>query len=417
MDVRTLDLLRCPFCGTQPTLIDNRALARTNTEIESGVLSCQCCAFPIVAGIPVMIANDTTRMAMHALEAGDRETALFTLLGVSADPDRAHAFRALLRNDTARTTYREALGILSPDAEAQYFVYRFSDPTFLMASAVLRALGQHPSVRTGRALDLCGGSGHLTRVISQIAAPGETTLADVFFWKLWLARRFTAPDCTAVCCDANHPLPFARGRFALVVCSDAFPYIWHKRLMAEEMMRLAGEEGIVALPHLHNTLGFNFTAGMTLTPAAYRDLFAALTPRLFKDSVLLDQVIEGRTLDLTAAASPSALDGEPSITLVATHKTDVFRTYPPAPAADSVTGRLVVNPLYRIERRGDGSLLTLTFPTSEYEMEFGESKRYLPATVTVATDLTAPFDADAFGSEYAELRRRYVIIDAPEDYC
>ena len=63
-----------------------------------------------------------------------------------------------------------------------------------------------------------------------------TVLADLFFWKSWLARRFTTPECEPVCCDANIPLPFAREAFSLVVLSDAFPYIWHKRLVAEEMM-------------------------------------------------------------------------------------------------------------------------------------------------------------------------------------
>lgn len=428
MHVGTLERLRCPFCGTQPTLIDNSALVRTSIEIESGVLGCECCAFPIVAGIAVMIADDRVRAAMHQLEAGDRDAALFTMLGLHEDAGRAEAFRALLHgNDTnavgaglqtrPNLTYQNAIAILSPDAEGQYFVYRFSDPTFLMASAVLHAVAQHPAVRARPALDLCGGSGHLTRVIGQLTSPGETTLADVYFWKLWLARRFTAPECTAVCCDANHPLPFARDTFSLVVCSDAFPYIWHKRLMAEEMMRLAGEDGIVALPHLHSVMGDNFSAGMTLTPAAYRNLFAPLGPRLFKDSVLLEQALDGGALHLESDAPLSALDSEPSLTLIATRHAELFRTYDPPAEQTSVAGTLAVNPLYRIERRGSESILTLAFPTPEYEEEFGEAKRYLPATVTVAADLTAPFDATSLGDACAGLRRRHVIIDAPVDYC
>ena len=52
-----LDLLRCPFCGTRLSLVENDALLRRGTEVESGVLGCECCAFPIVAGIPVLVAN------------------------------------------------------------------------------------------------------------------------------------------------------------------------------------------------------------------------------------------------------------------------------------------------------------------------------------------------------------------------
>ena len=89
-----LELLRCPFCGTRVSLVENDALVRAGDRIESGVLGCECCAFPVVAGIPVMIADDRTRDAMHVLEAGQGEAALFTLLGL--DETRGEAFRELL---------------------------------------------------------------------------------------------------------------------------------------------------------------------------------------------------------------------------------------------------------------------------------------------------------------------------------
>src|SRR5262245_48043589 len=140
MHAGMLDLMRCPFCGSRLSLVDNDALVRSGDLVESGVLGCECCAFPIVDGIPVMIADDTTRLAMHQMEAGAREEALFTLLGLGSDKDsesgqrtfeeRREAFRALLATGA---TYRTAVGILSPDAEGTYFVYRFSDPTYVLA--------------------------------------------------------------------------------------------------------------------------------------------------------------------------------------------------------------------------------------------------------------------------------------------
>ena len=59
MRVETLAILRCPFCGTRLTLVENAALDRDDRHIHAGVLGCECCAFPIVAGIPVLIASDT----------------------------------------------------------------------------------------------------------------------------------------------------------------------------------------------------------------------------------------------------------------------------------------------------------------------------------------------------------------------
>ena len=56
------------------------------------------------------------------------------------------------------------------------------------------------------------------------------------------------------------------------------------------------------------------------------------------------------------------------------------------------------------------------FPTPEYEAEFAACKRYLPNTVTVDADLTGMIRQTALGSDYDELRRRRVLIDAPLHY-
>lgn len=408
-----LDVLRCPFCGSRLTVVEGDALTHADGRIESGVLGCNCCAFPIVAGIPVLIADDTTRAAMHQLEAGHGEEALHTLLGL--DEARGTAFRALLARGRD-STYRDALAILSLDAEATCFLYRFSDPTYLTTQAVLRGIGQCRWTVARLVLDLCGGTGHLTRVLEGLRPGAGTVLADVYFWKLWMAKQFMSPGCDPICCDANNPLPFARDTFSLAVLADAFPYIWHKRLLADEMVRLVGEHGAIVMPHLHSSLGENFSAGMTLSPAGYRDLFAPQQPRLFSDGCLFREVLEHRTVDLSRDRSPAALGTEASLTLVASRQPELFRTYS-VPDEANVAGALTVNPLYRVDRRGDASVLTLTFPTPEYEEEFGACKEYLPATVVVQADLTGPIVPGALGVDVDELRRRRVLIDAPPRYC
>jgi uncharacterized protein YbaR (Trm112 family) len=417
MDEDLLDLLRCPFCGTRLSVVENEALVRSGGRIESGVLGCECCAFPVVAGIPVLIADDLTRDAMHALEAGRGDEALFMLLGL--DGVRADAFRALLARQ-APPTYLDALAILSTDAEGTCFAYRLSDPTYVMVEGLLQAIGQQPWTVAGRALDLCGGSGHLTRVLTALQSSTGvplplTVLADLFFWKLWLARRFTSPSCAPVCCDANSPLPFATNAFSFVMLADAFPYIWHKRLVADETMRVAGPDGVVVLPHLHSALGENFSAGNTLTPAACQDLFTSHQPRLFSDERLLTELLTDRAVDLAHDVTPAGLGSEPSFTLIASRRADLFRRYD-VPVSQGVTGELRVNPLYRVELRGSSSLLTLTFPTPEYEEEFGGCRRYLPDTVTVGADLSGVIAPATLGSAYEDLRRRRIVIDAPPHY-
>ena len=458
MLIETLGLLRCPFCGTRLSIVENAALDRGRDRIESGVLGCECCAFPVVAGIPVLIADDTTRDAMHALEAGRREDALHLLLGL--DGARLDIFRGLTAG-ASRPTYRELLRVLCVDAEADYFLYRLSDPTCVLVESLLDALGRSgypgatgdpanpvgPQKRAGpgasdrpdrgaapprRALDLCGGSGHLTRVLLRQPACAGAVLADVHFWKLWLAARIVAPDCEPVCCDANSPLPFADRLFSTVLLSDAFPYIWHKRLLAGEMQRAATSDAVIVMPHLHSAHGDNYSAGDTLSPAAYSNLFAALKPRLFDDRMLLGRVLDEHVVDLANHTPPAACGDTPSITLVASQDNELYRHYVVADPLD-VTGVLAVNPLYLVDYADGVSRLTLTFPTTEYEDEFALAKRYLPASLTLEADLRgtiAPPDigpphgdlrgeltSAAAGSAFAELRRRRVLLDLPLRYC
>lgn len=419
MHTDLLGILSCPYCGTDLTIVENQALVLDGDQLLEGVLGCQCCAYPVVAGIPVLIASDDTRRALHTLEAGQSDEALLQLLGVSDPGARREDFLRLMQRPDA--TYREALELLCEDAEGVCFLYRFTDPTYLTMEALLGAIAQAEWPFRRRTLDLCGGSGHLTRILSALR-PAEnepassTVLADVYFWKLWLASRFTEPDSAPVCCDANHPLPFARDAFSTVLLADAFPYIWHKRLLAEEMMRLTGEDGVVVMPHLHSALGDNFSAGNTLTPAAYRELFAQLQPRLFSDARMFDEVLEHRVVDLTRDMSPEELGDEAAVTLVASTRADLFRRYE-VPDTTEVADVLTINPLYRVELQGDASVLSLAFPTPEYEEEFGDSRRYLPDRVTIDADLTGPITRAMFGADYPELRKRRVLIDAPAGYC
>ena len=440
MLIETLELLRCPFCGTRLSVVENAALDRGRDRIESGVLGCECCAFPVVGGIPVLMANDATRDAMHALEAGHREDALHMLLGL--DATRADAFRDLTA-DIRHPTYRDLLGVLCLDGEADYFLHRYSDPTCLLVEALLDGLGrgERPeaagarnsgAVQTagltrtssgpgqdtppaGRMLDLCGGSGHLTRVLLRQPTCARALLADVHFWKLWLAASILAPDCEPVCCDANSPLPFADDLFATVLLSDAFPYIWHKRLLAGEMQRVAEGAGVVLMPHLHSAHGENYSAGDTLSPAAYRNLFAPLEPRLFDDRTLLANLLDEGVVDLANHTAPTECGDTPSVTLVASRNAGLYRRYD-VPDRVEVSEVLTVNPLYRVDYADGWSRLTLTFPTPEYEDEFALAKRYLPASVTVGADLREAITPAAVGPAYATLRRRRVLLDLPRHY-
>jgi len=413
MDLPLLNLLRCPFCGTSLDLVDNEALVRDGSRVMWGVLGCQCCAFPILDGIPVLIADDPTRAAMHAMEAGHREEALASMLGL--DVAGAGRLQALLQAGTA--TYRDALEIISPDAEGTYFFYRFSDPTFVVADAVVRAVAGTVLRGGGRALDICGGSGHLTRALVPLSSPAPV-LADLFFPKIWLARRFTAPGAVPVCCDGNSPLPFVRGAFDFAMCADAFMFIWTKRQFVGEMCRAVdgAARATVLINHTHNQLVWSPSHGQALTPSAYRNLFEGVEPRVLAESRLFADVVKGDGLDLGYTDELEALNREAALTLIASTVSDVFAVHPiqsPKPSG----GEWRINPLYQVREETGLIRATLHFPSPDYEDEYRACREYLPDEVSIdAAALKALQDGGSPESMWEWVRRR-VVVELPRKYC
>jgi hypothetical protein len=343
--------------------------------------------------------------------------ALRTLIGLNDEPS-ASRFEALAGRDDV--TYRQLVALLVPELEADYFVHRFSDPTYVVGEAVVRAVAG--TVLDGRrgALDLCGGSGHLTRVLMDCSSRAPV-LADLHFRKLWLARRFIAPGCEAVCCDGNAPLPFARGAFSCVLVADAFQYIWTKRQAIGELSRLIAScgpgtdaAGAILITHAHNQLAWSPSHGQPLSPSGYRDLFETIDPRIFADRQLLRDIVRGGPLDLSRPHPPDVVERDPSLTIIATTHPEVFGAHEIGrPAA--ARGVFRINPLYDVERAGDKVVLRLRFPSPLYEEEYRASQEYLPERLVLDRAMAQGLDDGAIVPP-ADLLARRVVLDLPPNY-
>jgi uncharacterized protein YbaR (Trm112 family) len=423
MLIETLEVLRCPYCGGRLALVDSLFHRRTDRDIQDGILGCHCCIFPLVDGIPVMHVLPAATAARDHLQAGRPELARRAMFGLDDDA-QAEAFDAVASSDTA--TYRDTVEALGPNFEGGYFLYRFSDPTYIVAQAVARAIGRTVlgpatgSRRTSRrAIDICGGSGHVTRTLLDLSET-PPVLADLYFAKVWLARRFTAPGCEPVCCDGNAPMPFARGAFGFAMCTDAFMYIWTKRQFVGEMERLvangsSAEPGAVLIGHTHNERTWSPSHGQPLTPEGYADLFETIEPRLFGEGHLFADVVAGGPLDLSRRDDQQTLDQSPALTIVASRHPEVFARHAltqPAGAA----GELRINPLYAQEPDGDRVRLTLAFPNEEYADEYGACRQYLPETLTLERSVIQSLATGRVSGELSELLRRKVIVDLPKRY-
>ena len=213
-------------------------------------------------------------------------------------------------------------------------------------------------------------------------------LADLYFAKVWLARRFTAPGCEPVCCDGNSPMPFARGAFRYAMCSDAFMYIWTKRQFVHDMLRLTdngdgGRESAAVISHTHNQCTWTPSHGQPLTPDGYRNLFETIEPRIFGESGLFADVVSGGPLDLSRQDSTKTLEAEQALTIIASRHPGVFVPHALEPPPDRAQGEFRVNPLYAGRRRRGLGRVPLRFPSDDYEQEYGACRQYLPDEVAI----------------------------------
>jgi uncharacterized protein YbaR (Trm112 family) len=410
----TLEILRCPYCGGRLRLVTSLFHQVDGDDIDVGILGCHCCIFPIVSGIPILHLQPAATAARDHVQAGRPDLARRSMFGLD-DDQQAEAFEAAASSKTA--TYRDLVDALGPTFEGGYFLYRFSDPTFVVADAVVRSLARTVLVGGGRAIDLCGGSGHLTRALLDHSSI-PPVLADLYFAKVWLGQRFTAPGCEAVCCDGNEPMPFARGAFRFAMCVDAFMYIWTKRRFVADLTRLVegpDNTGVALIGHTHNELVWCPSHGQPLSPAGYRDLFETMEPRIFGEGRLFDDVVGGGPLDLSRRDSDEVVNQDAALTIVASRRADVYSAHPldrpPAPR-----GELRLNPLYAVEPDGDKMRLRLRFPNEDYESEYGACRRYLPDTLLLdRTDLTAIVE-QRLPPHLSDLVTRRVIVDLPTQY-
>jgi uncharacterized protein YbaR (Trm112 family) len=418
MNTATLDILRCPYCGWTLDLVTSSFHRTSGDEIQDGMLGCQCCVFPVVDGIPIMHLQPAAIAARELIEQGHPDRARRAMFGLDNEGE-AERFDGLAASGTA--TYRSIVEALGEHIEGGYFLYRFADPTYVVGHAVVRAVARTVLRGGGRAIDICGGSGHLTRALLDLSTPAPV-LADLYFAKIWLARRFTAPGCEAICCDGNSPMPFARGAFRFAMCSDAFMYIWTKRQFVLDMLRVIDQGDVrnaALISHTHNQCTWTPSHGQPLTPGGYRQLFETLEARIFGESGLFADVVAGGPLDLSRVDDERTLETDPSLTMIATRQPGVFARHPLEASPSLAAGEFRLNPLYvdtGAPRAADTLSFRLRFPSDDYEQEYGACRQYLPEEVTISRRALAAIAEGRVPDELAELVRRRVIVDLPKRY-
>lgn len=208
--------------------------------------------WPVVDGIPYLRTESEglVAVALDNLDADCPDDALVALLtdqdGWWTGPatDLTELMRLVRERDTL--SLREAMALLRMGPVADYFAYRWSDPTYLAGLALVEAHWSEPAT----AFELACGIGHYLRELTSrgVACTG----ADVVFSKCWLAKHWVAPEADYVVFDAAAPWPIGGARFDLVMCHDAFYFLPEQARNAERLRGAVSPGGTLAISRVHN---------------------------------------------------------------------------------------------------------------------------------------------------------------------
>lgn len=440
-----LRLMKCPYCGSGFKLgeIHREILG----DIIEGVIVCDCDKFPIIDGILILKPSDINDYIIQLINDGKTKQAIGLLMGHFGE--RAFQLERLLRTrgilgeklgeilsliEENRATYNynrysddksSFYSMLGKGESEIYLKSRFSAETFWSLYPFI------PLLKTSRerVLDLSCGMGHSSFVLSSYVKPQELVCVDYSFRHLYLAKKYFVKDAEFICLDANYSLPFKDNVFSTIIMQDAFHYIRGRYSLAQEMERVVSPQGILLLLHLHNSLNYNIAAGQPLTPKGWFNLFKHVTVKLLPEKNVVEDFIWNNKLDLSKEYSESDLNRSNALGIIGTR--DKSNLYVHRGVwEDILTNKcnLVINPIYTIERNVDGAILRRKFPSESFKREFPIMGEYLPEKCTINRVISEALNGRVLDitsieiSEYElnhieELMRKFVVINAPQNYC
>ena len=360
--------------------------------------------WPVIDGIPYLRVGREAlieRVLAH-LDAGEGDEALGALLadqddwwtGSPADPGEI----LQLMKERRTATLRDAVRLLGWGRVGDYFLHRWTDPTYLAGLALLEAHWNEPRC----VFEFACGIGHYLRELARRDC--KVAGADVVFAKLWVARHWVVGEgAQFVCFDAGSPhWPIPGAPVDLVVCNDAFYFLDDKAAVLDNLRQTAGDDGWLALGHIHNRDRPGFSAGRAVDADEIAELFPDAL--VYDDAELTRALVGARApgprdpAELRACEAFSVVAGpgmRPAPRSVADGLT--------LPKADT---ELRLNPLYA----GANAPHAIAWPSERYRAEYAPRATY-PLRSPGPETLT--FDGALDGSETGRVRTREY-VDLPE---
>lgn len=139
---------------------------------------------------------------------------------------------------------------------------------------------------------------------------------------------------------------------------------------------------------------------------------------MVSDNDVLDRYLKMKGAPLAIPIDNNRLQQAPLISIVASQNTQIFRNYGTFNEWPHAIGVLKLNPLYIEDGRDESGNVTLrrTFPSTFYEQDHEECKKYLPVTIKIGVGVLDDIAAGLRTPEVKKLINQYVVLGMPEQY-
>lgn len=454
MNKLLLGALRCPFCSGKFIVTKGDEQA---DNWEYAVLSCYCDRYPVVAGIPIIrkgvlgAKGETTQTVRQFIESGKNQGALHAMaMPKVASADFAPAWLQQLPQVKGMGRIRSLLGrvaisrwtklaqeFLTAGPQGQtakdyldflflrsgmkkeaynYFINRFGQPRHLVALSLMTLI-EFPRKPV---LDFGCGFGHLTHHLLRKVGRQPIICADLDFIRLYVAKNFLAPDALYVCCDGNASLPFLNEFFSVVYTSDTLYMVTNKVVCSREVQRVADSDGLIIAAGIRNGMVEPRQRYQTMPYHAYGKLFGPLPHRILANADVLNRYVKKRGPPLTRSSEEKTLDDEPWFSIVATKREELLVDRGPFADWPHAEGQLELNSLYKpVGGHGNGTGGTVyrhTFPSSWYEQEDGDCRKYEPDSVSISSQVLKDLSSRKRTADMEELIAQCVIVGIPDRF-
>ena len=453
-----LGALRCPFCSGKFTVTHGD---EQSDNWEYAVLSCYCERYPVVAGIPIIrkgvlgVKGETTRIVSQFIESGKNQEAFLAMAmpPAPASAEFAPAWLQQLPQVKGMGRVRSLVGRVAmsrwtelaqefltagPEGKTAkdyldlhflfsekkkkdlyyYFIYRFGQPRHLVALSLMTLI-ESPCKPV---LDFGCGFGHLTRHLPHRVGNQPIIGADRNFIRLYVAKNILAPEALYVCCDSDASLPFINEFFSVAYLSDMFYVLTNKVICSREIQRVADSDGLIVVADIRNGMvePQKYQVSMRVPYHTYGELFDPLPHRILANAEILNRYLNKCGPALTRSSEKETLDDEPWFSIVATKREELLVDRGPFADWPHAEGQLELNRLYTpMGAQGNETGETLyrhTFPSSGYEEEDGDCRKYEPESVAISSQILKDLSSRKRTTDMEDLIAHCVIVGIPDRF-